>query len=49
VKVSDRVAYALMPGAYAEYAVVQLADHVSFERVVTFINQGTTAHYLVNE
>jgi hypothetical protein len=23
VKVSDRVAYALMPGAYAEYAVVQ--------------------------
>lgn len=55
VTAGDRVAYTLMPGAYAEYAVVQaewlvkLPDIISFELAAAFINQGMTAHYLVNE
>jgi NADPH:quinone reductase len=48
----DRVAYAMVPGAYAEYAVVPAAklvkvpDPVSFRDAAAIVLQGMTAHYL---
>src|SRR5689334_19212087 len=53
VKVGDRVAYAMHPGAYAEYAVVPSAKLVRIPKGVTAqqaaatMLQGMTAHYLV--
>jgi NADPH2:quinone reductase len=52
VKVGDRVAYAMQPGAYAEYAVVTAARlvrvpaGVSAEQGAAAMLQGMTAHYL---
>lgn len=52
VKPGDRVAYAMVLGAYAEYAVVPadklviLPDAVSFEQAAAAMLQGMTAHYL---
>jgi NADPH:quinone reductase len=52
VQVGDRVAYAAMPGVYAEYAVVP-ADRLVFvsaglelQMAAAALVQGTTAHYL---
>ncbi len=48
----DRVAYAMVRGAYAEYAVapaaslVPLPDAVSFRDAAALMLQGMTAHYL---
>lgn len=53
VAVGDRVAYAMNPGAYAEYAVVpawklvQVPTGVSAEQAAAAMLQGMTAHYLV--
>jgi NADPH:quinone reductase len=53
VAVGDRVAYAMQPGAYAEYAVVpawklvQIPNEVSAEQAAAAMLQGMTAHYLV--
>ena len=53
VKPGDRVAYCMMPGAYADYAVVPAArlvpvpDGVSLEQATALMVQGMTAHYLV--
>jgi len=50
--VGDRVAYAMVRGAYAEYAVapaaslVPLPDVVSFRDAAALMLQGMTAHYL---
>lgn len=55
LQVGDRVAYAGVLGAYAEYAVVPadrligLPASISFEEGAAFPLQGMTAHYLVNE
>ena len=52
VAVGDRVAYAMVRGAYAEYAVVpsamlvKLPDAISFEQAAAAMLQGMTAHYL---
>lgn len=52
VKPGDRVAYAMVLGAYAEYAVVPadklvvLPDAVTFEQAAAAMLQGMTAHYL---
>ena len=52
VRPGDRVAYTMVRGTYAEYAVVPasrlvpLADAVSFESAAALMLQGTTAHYL---
>jgi len=54
VAVGDRVAYAMVPGAYAEYAAVPAArlvkvpDGVSSRDAAALMLQGMTAHYLVN-
>ncbi|HKY04056.1 MAG TPA: quinone oxidoreductase, partial [Blastocatellia bacterium] len=51
--VGDRVAYAMVPGAYAEMAkvpaarLVPLPDEVDFETGAASMLQGMTAHYLV--
>lgn len=51
--VGDRVAYAMNPGAYAEYAVVpvwklvNVPAGVSAEQAAAAMLQGMTAHYLV--
>ncbi|HSS66694.1 MAG TPA: quinone oxidoreductase [Gammaproteobacteria bacterium] len=48
----DRAAYCLVPGAYAEYAVVpdwrlvKVPDEVDMKTAVTLMLQGCTAHYL---
>lgn len=48
----DRVAYCLVQGAYAQYAVVpawrlvKVPDEVDMETAVTLMLQGCTAHYL---
>ena len=48
----DRVAYAMVRGTYAEYAVVPAAnlvkvpDALTFERAAAVLLQGATAHYL---
>jgi len=52
VRPGDRVAWAMHPGAYAEYAVVPadklapLPDEVSCEAGAAIMLQGMTAHYL---
>jgi NADPH2:quinone reductase len=54
VAVGDRVAYAMVPGAYAEYAavpaarLVKIPDGVSSRDAAALMLQGMTAHYLVN-
>jgi NADPH2:quinone reductase len=54
VAVGDRVAYAMVPGAYAEYAavpaarLVKIPDGVSSREAAALMLQGMTAHYLVN-
>jgi NADPH:quinone reductase len=53
VAVGDRVAYAMQPGAYAEYAavpawkLVNVPAEVTFEQAAATMLQGMTAHYLV--
>jgi NADPH2:quinone reductase len=53
VAVGDRVAYAMTPGAYAEYAAVQawklvkVQEGVGAEQAAAAMLQGMTAHYLV--
>jgi NADPH2:quinone reductase len=52
VAVGDRVAYAMTPGAYAEYAavpawrLVAVPEGVSAEQAAATMLQGMTAHYL---
>src|SRR5262245_22253358 len=52
VTVGDRVAYAMQPGAYAEYAVapawklVKVPEGLSAEQAAAAMLQGMTAHYL---
>jgi len=52
VAVGDRVAYAMVRGSYAQYAVVpadklvKLPDNISFEQGAAAMLQGMTAHYL---
>lgn len=54
VKAGDRVAYCMVRGAYAEYAVVPveqivvLPAAVGFEAAAAAILQGMTAHYLTH-
>jgi NADPH2:quinone reductase len=54
VAVGDRVAYAMVLGAYADYAVVPAArlvkvpDAVSLETAAAVMLQGLTAHYLTH-
>lgn len=53
VKIGDRVAYAMQPGAYADYAVVpawklvNVPEGVSSQQAAAAMLQGMTAHYLV--
>jgi NADPH2:quinone reductase len=53
VAVGDRVAYAMQPAAYAEYAVapawklVKIPEGVSAQQAAATMLQGMTAHYLV--
>lgn len=53
VAIGDRVAYAMQPGAYAEYAVVptwklvNVPTGVTAEQAAATMLQGMTAHYLV--
>jgi NADPH:quinone reductase len=52
VKEGDRVAYAMQPGSYAEYAVVPswslvtLPDNIDFDKGAAAMLQGMTAQYL---
>jgi len=52
VRAGDRVAYAMVPGAYAEYAAVPeeklfvLGDAVDAKTAAAMMLQGMTAHYL---
>lgn len=52
IRPGDRVAYAMQPGAYAEYAivpaakVVPLPDDISSLQAAAVMLQGMTAHYL---
>lgn len=54
VAVGDRVAYAMVLGAYADYAVVpaqrlvKLPDAIDFETAAAVMLQGLTAHYLTH-
>lgn len=54
VATGDRVAYAMVRGSYAEYAVVPAAqlvkipDAVTLESAATAMLQGMTAHYLTH-
>ena len=54
LKASDRVAYAMQRGSYAEYAVVPasqlvpLPDSVDFNTAAAAMLQGMTAHYLTH-
>jgi len=54
VKPGDRVAYAMVRGSYAQYAVVpaaqliKLPDHVDFPTAAAAMLQGMTAHYLTH-
>ena len=54
LKPGDRVAYAMVRGSYAEYAVVpadklvKLPDHVDFPTAAAGMLQGMTAHYLTH-
>src|SRR5215831_13864781 len=53
VAIGERVAYAMVPGAYAEYAaapadkLVKIPDGVDFATAAAALLQGMTAHYLV--
>jgi NADPH2:quinone reductase len=53
LRAGDRVAYAMVPGAYAEYAVVPASrlvavpDGVSLRDAAALMLQGMTAHYLI--
>ncbi|PYS51220.1 MAG: NADPH:quinone reductase [Acidobacteria bacterium] len=53
IQVGDRVAYAMSPGAYAEYAavpvskLVKLPDDIDSQHAAAAMLQGMTAHYLV--
>lgn len=53
IAVGDRVAYAMYPGAYAEYAavpagkLVKIPDGVTAQQAAATMLQGMTAHYLV--
>jgi NADPH2:quinone reductase len=53
VSVGDRVAYAMAPGAYAEYAsvpawrLVKIPEGVDAQQAAAAMLQGMTAHYLV--
>ncbi len=52
LKPGDRVAYAMVPGAYAEYAavpaarLVKIPDALDFQSAAAAMLQGMTAHYL---
>jgi NADPH2:quinone reductase len=54
LKPGDRVAYAMVRGSYAEYAVVpadklvKLPNHVDFTTAAAAMLQGMTAHYLTH-
>jgi NADPH2:quinone reductase len=54
IKTGDRVAYAMTPGAYAEYAAVDseklipLPEAIDFETASATLLQGMTAHYLTH-
>lgn len=54
VAVGDRVAYAMVRGSYAEYAVVpswqlvKIPDSIDFETAAAAMLQGMTAHYLTH-
>lgn len=54
VAVGDRVAYAMVLGGYADYAIVPVArlvklpDHVDFRSAAAVMLQGMTAHYLTH-
>ncbi len=54
VKVGDRVAYAMVMGAYAEYAsvpsskLVKLPEGIDFNQGAAIMLQGMTAHYLTH-
>ena len=54
LKPGDRVAYAMVRGSYAQYAVVpaaqlvKLPDHVDFPTAAAAMLQGMTAHYLTH-
>ena len=54
VRVGDRVAWAMVLGAYAEYAVVPAArlvpvpERISLEDAAAIMLQGMTAHYLTH-
>src|SRR5262249_36753700 len=54
LKPGDRVAYAMVRGSYAEYAVVpamqlvKLPEHVDFKTGAAAMLQGMTAHYLTH-
>jgi NADPH2:quinone reductase len=53
VSLGDRVAYAMTPGAYAEYAavpawkLVKVPDGVDAQQAAALMLQGMTAHYLM--
>ncbi|HKC62496.1 MAG TPA: quinone oxidoreductase [Pyrinomonadaceae bacterium] len=53
IQVGDRVAYAMSPGAYAEYAsvpvskLVKLPENIDSQHAAAAMLQGMTAHYLV--
>jgi NADPH2:quinone reductase len=55
VKVGDRVAYTMVLGSYAEYAVVaadrlvKIPAAVSYEQAAAAMLQGMTAHYLCHD
>ncbi len=54
VKPGDRVAYAMVPGSYAEYAIVpvwklvQIPQEVDIKEATAVMLQGLTAHYLTH-
>jgi NADPH:quinone reductase len=54
VKKGDRVAYAMVPGSYAEYAVVPawrlvpVPAHIEAKSAAAIMLQGMTAHYLTH-
>jgi NADPH2:quinone reductase len=54
IKKGDRVAYAMVPGAYAEYAIVPASRlvpvpaNIDAKSAAAIMLQGMTAHYLTN-
>src|SRR5215471_14167821 len=55
VKTGDRVAFAMVLGTYADYAVVpawrlaKLPDNIDFKEGAAIMLQGMTAHYLTHD